>query len=273
MKRALIILIALVLVIYQGMSQDWSEDQSVFESDAEKELLLSQAQPIHLLKALHAKDEVDMKQFEKLTEKLDKRADKKHFVEWFVGEIFYKSHQYVLKNYNRHSTFNETLENGSYDCVSGSAVLGLLLDRYGFDYEIIETDFHVFVLVHDNDKTYVLESTEPRSGFIKDQDEVKDYIAAFVPRKQNQSKRDRSELAGLSDGAGEENTIYSSISLKELAGLQYYNDAVLHFNEGQQETALKQLKKAKGIYPSERVNAFDHYLSQLESENKKLARR
>lgn len=88
MKRALIILIALVLVIYQGMSQDWSEDQSVFESDAEKELLLSQAQPIHLLKALHAKDEVDMKQFEKLTEKLDKRADKKHFVEWFVGEIF-----------------------------------------------------------------------------------------------------------------------------------------------------------------------------------------
>ncbi|UCS93717.1 hypothetical protein KZP23_01375 [Echinicola marina] len=272
MKRILFIILGLVLVVSHGMSQEWDGEKSVYENLKEQSYLMSSSEPIQLFQALHAAEEPNTERFDKLLDKLDSKAKKKNYTEWFLGEVFYKVHQYLLKNYTKHSSFNQMIQSGDYDCVSGSALYALLLERYGFSYDIIETDFHVFVLVKDQDKTYVLESTEPREGFIKDQEEVKAYIASFKP-KVNPRKKIMSELAGLSAETEEGKTIYSSISLKELAGLQYYNDAIHHFNQGKAVTAEKQLIKAKQIYPSDRIRLFYEYLSERNNSDKNLAGR
>ncbi len=261
-----------MLVVSHGMSQEWDEEKSVFENLKEQSYLMSSSEPIQLFQALHAEEDLNTERFDKLLNKLDTKAKRKNYTEWFLGEVFYKAHQYLLKNYTKHSSFNQLIESGDYDCVSGSALYALLLERYGFSYDIIETDFHVFVLVNDQDKTYVLESTEPRAGFIKDQKEVKAYIASFKPRV-SPKRNIMSELAGLSDASEKGKTIYSSISLRELAGLQYYNDAIHHFNQGKADTAEKQLIKAKQIYPSERIMAFYEYLSESNNSDKNLAGR
>ncbi|GGF21153.1 hypothetical protein GCM10011339_06420 [Echinicola rosea] len=256
------------------MSQGWDLESSVFENSREEQLFLNDPEPMDLLVALHASGEVETAQFDKVVKKLDKRSNRKDHTEWFLGEIFYKTHQYLLKEYVKHSSFNDALKTGLYDCVSGSAIYGLLLDRYGFDYEVIETDYHVFILIHGvNDKTYVFESTEPRAGFIKDQEAVAQYISVFDAAVVRGKAKQLAELGSVVSQFTEENTIYASISLRELAGLQYYNDAVHHFNNGDLLMTYKQLAKARAIYPSDRVTSLYEYISAVQDEGKKLAGR
>ncbi|QDH77776.1 hypothetical protein FKX85_01435 [Echinicola soli] len=274
MKRLMFCVVVLFVGICHAMSQGWDLESSVFENSAEEQLFLDDPAPMDLLMALHASENVETAQLDRLIEKLDKRSKKKAYTEWFLGEVFYKAHQYVLKEYVKHSSFNDALETGVYDCVSGSAIYGLLLDRYGFEYEVIETDYHVFLLIKgEGDKTYVFESTEPRAGFIKDQEAVKQYISVFNAAVANGKAKQLAELGSVASQFTEENTIYASISLRELAGLQYYNDAVHHFNEGDIEMTYKQLAKARTIYPSERVTSLYEYIAAVQEEGKKLAGR
>ncbi|AWW30071.1 hypothetical protein DN752_08000 [Echinicola strongylocentroti] len=256
------------------MSQGWDFDSSMFENTTEQRLFLDDPAPMDLLMALHASTDVKTGQLDKLIGKLDKRSKRKAYKEWFLSEVFYKAHQYVLKEYVKHSSFNEALTTGSYDCVSGSAIYGLLLDRYGFEYEVIETDYHVFLLIHgEGDRRYIYESTEPRAGFIKDQEAVNQYISVFNTEVINGKVDQLAELGSVTSQFSEESTIYASISLRELAGLQYYNDAVHHFNDGDKEMTYRQLAKAKAIYPSERVLSLYEYIAAIQEEEKKLARR
>lgn len=264
-----------VMVVCHGLSQVEGTNWTVFENEKEKVLLGAEREPLDLFMALHATPNMERAAYDKLVAKLDKLSKRKHFEEWFLEEVFYKAHQYVLKEYRKHSTFNETMVTGDYDCVSGSALYGLLMQRYGFKYEVIETDFHVFVLVHSSDgKTYVLESTEPQSGFIKDKQAVDDYIASFQPSKSKGTRKGHAELAGLrTDDQDDGREIYSSITLTQLAGLHNYNDAIHHFNEGKRGLALKQLIKARAMYASERIEGLYSYLSSVEADMQELARR
>lgn len=275
MKLVLTILSVLLLVVPRGMTQEWGYDLdlSVFESEKEKELFLQDNTNVfHLFRAVHADEEGDMKAYEKLLNQLDKRSKNKDHQEWFLEQVFYKTHKILLKDYKKHSTFNDLLEKGMYDCVSASAMYALLLERFGFEYELIETDYHVFLIVKAGGKSYIFESTEPRGGFIKDQEMVKDYILSFLPEESYTSKPDQS-LGGLSAHKGQKNTIYKSITLLELAGLQYYNDAIHHFNENALEVSRNQLVKAKLLYPAGRIEAFEELVVKMGDSQKELARR
>jgi hypothetical protein len=97
--------------------------------------------------------------WEALQLELDQKAAKKLDSIALLRVIFQKTHQRLLKNYRQHSTFSNMLDQGSYDCVSGSAALGLLLDRYGYSFDVVETDYHVFIQVYLEGKTIILEST------------------------------------------------------------------------------------------------------------------
>ncbi|WP_332914369.1 hypothetical protein [Algoriphagus boritolerans] len=42
--------------------------------------------------------------------------------------------------------------------------MGLLLERYGYSFDIVETDYHVFIVVHLGLQKAILESTLPIGG-------------------------------------------------------------------------------------------------------------
>lgn len=169
--------------------------------------------------------------------------------------IFQKTHQRLLKNYRQHSTFSNLLEKGSYDCVSGSAALGLLLERYGYSFDVVETDYHVFIQVYLAGKTLILESTVQVGGMITSSSEVNKYLAAYLTEGVP-AARDISEgLAGTKVDFSD-NTIFRKVSLNELAGLQHYNEAIVHFNTQNYKQAINLLSKAYTYYPSERIEGL-----------------
>lgn len=190
-----------------------------------------------------------------LQQELDEKAAKKMDSLALLRIIFQKTHQRLLKNYRQHSTFSNLLEKGSYDCVSGSAALGLLLERYGYSFDVVETDYHVFIQVYLAGKTLILESTVQVGGMITSSSEVNKYLAAYLTEGVP-AARDISEgLAGTKVDFSD-NTIFRKVSLNELAGLQHYNEAIVHFNTQNYKQAINLLSKAYTYYPSERIEGL-----------------
>ena len=160
-----------------------------------------------------------------------------------LEHLFYKVHQKYLKKYVPYQSFQDLFETGTYGCLTGTALFAFLLDELGYEYEIIETNYHMFLKVQSNGKTYLLESTDPFSGFEHLEKEIEKRIAdAHLKNK----------------SGGEHHTftydIYRSITFTDLIGLQYYNVAIDAFNRGNLKKALYCLNEASKINKSERIS-------------------
>ena len=227
-----------------------------FESNSEKEFWeAGRENPYLLFRAVRAEQSLSDEKWFGLIADLDDKYNKKGKHINVLRQLFEKSHQQLFKTYEQHSTFNDMLEQGKFDCVSASAALALLLDRYQFDYKVVETDYHVFIVVNFEGKDIILESTLPIGGMITAPSEVAAYLESYkadnTVQLQSLNQRLGAPKIDLSD-----NAIFRKVDLIQLAGLQYYNDAISHFNEQSFEQASNQLKKALKLYNSDRIDGL-----------------
>lgn len=250
MKKILLFLLVLIGGTSLGFSQETSSqatDLSFFEPNQ-----VAQTTSSFLLFLDEKEKSHPLTNWEALQLEIDTKAAKKQDSLALLRVIFQKTHQRLLKDYSQHSTFSDLLETGAYDCVSGSAALGLVLDRFGYNYEIVETDYHVFIQVHLDGKTLILESTLPVGGMITAPSAVSQYLAAYLDEGNPVARNITEGLAGTKV-APLDNTIFRKVNLTELAGLQHYNEAIVHFNQQEYQQAIALLTKAMALYPSERI--------------------
>ena len=170
--------------------------------------------------------------------------------ERFLNYMFYKVHRKFLKHYTRYPDFLSLFTKGQYDCVTGTALYAYLLDSLGYTYTIQEKEYHIYLLVtahsgQPNTGTFLIESTDPLYGFVSEPSAIKERIEWY-----------ESEENSVNDGFQYNFEINNTINLVELAGLAYYNSAVAHYNRQQFAKAIVQLKKAKFLYESQRMDAF-----------------
>jgi hypothetical protein len=258
MKSTSLFWVIFLGIVLFGYSQNTAVDLDnlVFESEAEQQIWKrNPSDPFQYFKALDAALLSSDSKWGSLISELDEKANKTNDRLSLVRTIFQKSHQRLFKKYEQHSSFNTMLSEGKYDCVSGSAVLGLLLEKYGFDFDILETDYHVFIQVTIGGKPIILESTLPVGGMITTPSEVEKYLSSYLPKKESTIQNFNQRLAGPSLGETE-NSIFRNVNLKQLAGLQYYNDAIVHFNNQSYGQAVHQLSKAYLLYPSDRIEGL-----------------
>lgn len=254
-QKVLAILAFLLGSSLSATSQEWLIASSESFSKGNSKNLKpynDEAPLIDLFRAVDPDSQVNLTAWESLQNELDTKASKSSDQLQLLRQIFQKSHQRLLKKYEQHSSFNALLTTGNFDCVSGSATLGMLLERYGFEYEIIETDYHVFILTEIGEKKIVLESTLPVGGMITTPSEVEKYLNSYRPNQIETTKVFNQRLGAISP-IQLDNSIFRKVSLHELAGLQFYNDAIMHFNAQNYKVAIDQLKKAYLLYPSERI--------------------
>ncbi len=254
MKKAIFTLIILTGLVQVAKAQHdaFALEKLRFDSETEKNIWKTgNEDPFQLFRAVHAAHGISENAWTDLVEELDAKASKTKEALNLLRQIFQKTHQKLFKKYEQHSSFNAMLSEGRYDCVSGSAALGLLLERYGYTFDLVETDYHVFVVVDLEGKKVVLESTLPVGGMITAPSEVEKYLDAYKPTALA-SKALNQPLAGP-DIDYSDNTIFRKVNLKQLAGLQYYNDAIVHFNAQAFGQAVGQLSKAYLLYPSDRI--------------------
>jgi hypothetical protein len=188
--------------------------------------------------------------------------------ETFLRYAFRESHKTFLHNYKAYSQFPEIFDSGNYDCLSATSFLSVVLDAFGFEYKIIETNYHIFLIVDADQKQILMESTDMNNGFVADGRLIREKIRSYRENKLLAAAADKYYYQYELD-------LYQQVMPQQLTGLLYFNQAVLAFNNNDLTECALKLKKAIRIYNSPRAKELIAILvtqvavSDLEEEEKK----
>ena len=171
----------------------------------------------------------------------------------FMSYVFQKAHSKYLKSYKYTETFGGIFNDGSYNCISGTALYACILTQLGYTPEIFETRYHIFLKVSTKDSVICLfEATDPFAGFQYRVSRIEARIQGYLIKERITVNKFESISAPFNT-----KTILQQVSLVELGGLHYYNMAVNLVNKGNYYDAFRALKKASLLYPeSERIKEF-----------------
>jgi hypothetical protein len=199
-------------------------------------------------------------------DKLKSKKDSKKSESDFLELVFSKVHSKFLKQYQDYSTFGELLEKGRYNCLTGTALYALVLDYIDFRYKVIETNYHIFLLVESSEPA-LFEATDPQYGFVCGRKMIDQRINEY---KKNQPLVERTEKSSYNFDFD----LFNEVDLNELTGLLYYNRSIDAFNKQQIDQSVNLLDKASSFYKSERIKEFSQLIlltllqSNLESPTK-----
>ncbi len=194
---------------------------------------------------------------------LRKKKNRLSTDEAFLRHVFYKIHRVYLKKYKPYQSFEKLFEKGEYGCLTGTALYALILEELGYQIEIRETNYHVFLLVKAGNKQFLIESTDPLYGFLADEKAIAKRLNEISLKNTLAEKTEKYEFKCR---------INRTIRLEELIGLQYYNVATQYYNRGHFELALHFLHKSRQTYQSERQKEFFGLIvSQTSSANRIMA--
>ncbi len=177
----------------------------------------------------------------------------------FLYYIFQQTQKKYLHRYDAYPMFTNLFQDSAtYNCVSGTALYTWVLNQLGFETEIRETNLHVYLRVKTVRSSYLIDATDPENGFVSD-DEL------LITRR---------ELWYASNELKHGRPCNISINLYQLAGLQYFNEAVKAFNAHDYQACSQYLKKADLLYPhSEKIAQLQHMTRQVTQPAALLATR
>ncbi len=180
-----------------------------------------------------------------------------------IKTIYNTVHNSFFNKYELITTFDKIFENGDYNCVTASALYGIILERLNIPFFTIETPVHVYVVSYPARNRIKIESTGPYAGlFIYSQSLKKAYVENFKDYK----FIDHEEYSGSSvdELFDKYYFIGNKISLKELIGIQYFNIATYNILDNKIQEGYNSLEKAYLFYPSQgtRILLFN-YLNNM----------
>ena len=150
-----------------------------------------------------------------------------------VDNVFRGLRNRWLRDYKAGSGLADILLHGQFNCVGATAFMALAFEGLGMEVELHEQAQHVFLYVQDGTQRFRIETTAEDFGAIKE---------AAVKRAEKHSK---------------------TISLIELAGLQYYNEGLMALDQNLPMQASNAFAKAAKLYPCTRVAEMQSVAAQL----------
>lgn len=167
----------------------------------------------------------------------------------FLSVLFSKTHRQFLRSYTDYASFGETLKTGSYNCLTGTALYALILDHLQINYQIIETNYHIFLLAGSGNENVLIEATDPKDGFVTDPARIHERITLY---KQNTVERSGASKTYYKY----ESELYNEVNLDEMLGLLHYNLSIVAYNHHDLPAAIGQLREAMALYHSARLEEF-----------------
>lgn len=173
----------------------------------------------------------------------------------FLHKIFWSTQKRFLKTYSPYESFGELFASGKYDCLTATSLYSLLLTEFHFDFSIVETNYHIFIIVHTTSGNVLFETTDRYNGFVQDKKEIESRIGAYKANLIAAADRNTTYYTYSFD-------LYKKINPDQLAGLLHFNQAVVAFNKHEWQTCANELSMAEKRYASPRINELAALLVQ-----------
>lgn len=193
-----------------------------------------------------------------LQQRQGKYANDQHFLKF----AFQKTQQRFLKKYEAYVPFASLFSDGRYDCLTATALYSVILGELGFDYHIIETNYHIFMMVKTATGEVLLETTDRLNGFVVNPDEIKQRTNTY-----RQTNRVKSASAAKQVKYQFHFDLYRVVEPRNLTGLLWYNRAIVAFNQSRWEQSVGFLQQANFIYASLRVSELADLLALVIRES------
>jgi len=164
----------------------------------------------------------------------------------FLQTLFKQVHRNFLKKYVAYSEFQDVFTSGNFDCLTATALFSQMLSEYAYRYSLIETNYHIFIVVHTIHGEVLLETTDRIHGFVTDEDEIVERVGGY--------RRNQLTTAVASDKVmyAYHTDLYRELSADKLPGLLHFNQAIRAFNNTDWIGCVAKLEKAREIYDSPR---------------------
>jgi hypothetical protein len=194
------------------------------------------------------------KAFRDFVQRLESKRSSLRDDQAFVHHIFQKTHQKFLKNFSQYATFRELFNEGNYNCLTGTAIYALMLDHFQIEYSIVETNYHIFLLVETEKGKVLLEATDPVKGFVNDPKEIEKKIQDYKRNDIRETAIDKKYYRYTFE-------LYSEVKLEQLLGLLHYNIAISKYNDQEFQSAIAHLEQALELYDSPRIEEFSRIIT------------
>jgi hypothetical protein len=173
----------------------------------------------------------------------------------FLHKIFWATQKEFFKSYKPYEAFSELFTSGKYDCLTATGLYSILLTEFNFNHSIIETNYHIFIVIHSTQGDVLFETTDRYKGFVQNNEEIEKRIGTY---RQNL-------LASTSTQANYYQytfSLYKEINPTQLTGLLHFNQAVNAFNKKDWKLCADQLELARHNYDSQRTKELAALLIQ-----------
>ncbi|MFN3841077.1 MAG: hypothetical protein ACK4RF_10265 [Cyclobacteriaceae bacterium] len=184
----------------------------------------------------------------------DKRAKFRSDLD-FVRYVFSATHKKFLKTFDAQATFGVLFKNGAYSCLTGTILYSLILSDFDIPHQVIETNYHIFILVKTETGELLLEATDPANGLVTGDNEITRRMEVYRSTTPTmvKPKGDLSYYEFSFD-------LFNRVTLEELAGLLYYNLAIEAYNKQNLAEAIFYLDEAIARYSSPRIEEMARLL-------------
>jgi hypothetical protein len=168
----------------------------------------------------------------------------------YLNFVFQRTHQKYLKHFATSTEFSELFSNGNYNCLTATSLFTIILEHLNYDVNIVETNYHVFLLVDLPDQRVLIETTDRLSGFVADPEKIAARMASYRNTQSITASRHQTLSYAYKI------SVYNSIHKQQLLGLIYYNLAVDAYNNRDLAKATDRLVSSYQLYPSKRLDEF-----------------
>jgi tetratricopeptide (TPR) repeat protein len=200
-------------------------------------------------------------------DELEKEKEKSSSDKKLLSAVFTKLFDTYLHKYKALTDFEKTIQKKEFDCLTGTLLFTLVLEKLDFQYAIHETNYHVYLTVNTKEGEVLIEATDRQFGLETN---------AFLIQKRRRSYHQQYEK--LKEANKEKNVLFDKIDrqidLHELIGLQYFNKAINAYNQKEYEKAIIILKQSMQLYDADRsaglmVLIIDRYLQSADLQASK----
>ncbi|MBA4054131.1 MAG: hypothetical protein C0490_05415 [Marivirga sp.] len=176
---------------------------------------------------------------------LKRKNDKK------IKYLYDLIHKRFLLKYEAENRFYEIIKKGNYNCVTATALYAIFFEKLNIPYAIKEEPTHVYLIAYPNAENILIETTTPLYGFLA-------FDANFKSNYVNTLKSQK--IIGSSEAVASNvdelfNKYYfgtGNISLTQLIGIHYQNDALFMRDHSNIPGGYEQIKKASLFYSNTR---------------------